>query len=163
MRPFRSSRCHRKGHAIVELSLLAPWLFFLFVGAFDFGFYAYSLISVQNAARLAGLKSAAVYSNYTTLVSNDPAKAGEQASIRQQACIDVRDELLRMPNYSILPAACDAAPLDVDLDGFLDPEGKPALRLTVAYDTVPLVPIPGLLPGKLTMTRVSEARIYGDK
>ncbi len=162
MRPFRSSRCHRKGHAIVELSLLAPWLFFLFVGAFDFGFYAYSLISVQNAARLAVLKSASDNWYYTTLLSNDPAKAADQTFIRQEACSGVRDELLRMPNYSILPAACDAAPLDVDLDPFLDSEGKPALRVTVAYQTVPLVPIPGLLPGKLMMTRVAEARVYGD-
>ncbi len=163
MRLHHSSRCPRRGHAIVELSLLAPWLFFLFVGAFDFGFYAYSLISVQNAARLAALKSAAVYSNYSTLSSNDPAKAAEQASIRQQACIDVRDELIRSPNYNAMPAACDAAPLDVNLDSFLDSEGMAALRLTVVYDTVPLVPIPGLLQGKLRVTRVAEVRVYGDK
>ncbi len=117
----------------------------------------------QNAARLAALKSAAVYSNYSTLSSNDPAKAAEQASIRQQACIDVRDELIRSPNYNAMPAACDAAPLDVNLDSFLDSEGMAALRLTVVYDTVPLVPIPGLLQGKLRVTRVAEARVYGDK
>jgi Flp pilus assembly protein TadG len=43
----------RAGNSIVEFSLMAPWILFLFAGAFDWGFYAYALISVQNAARVA--------------------------------------------------------------------------------------------------------------
>ncbi len=35
----------RRGGSMIEFCLLLPWYIFLFVGAFDFGFYAYSLIS----------------------------------------------------------------------------------------------------------------------
>ena len=29
---------------MVEVALLSPWIFFLFVGIFDFGFYAFAVI-----------------------------------------------------------------------------------------------------------------------
>ena len=43
----------QSGSSIVEVALLSPWIFFLFVGIFDFGFYAYAAICTQNAARAA--------------------------------------------------------------------------------------------------------------
>src|SRR3984957_15436190 len=46
------------GSSIVEVALLAPWIFFLFVGIFDFGFYAYAAICTQNAARVVALSAA---------------------------------------------------------------------------------------------------------
>jgi hypothetical protein len=42
-----------RGHAVVEISLLAPWILFLFVGTLDLGFYSYALICTQKAARVA--------------------------------------------------------------------------------------------------------------
>jgi len=60
-------RAHRtKGHAVLEAALLTPWLIFLFVGAFDMGFYAYALISVENAVRVA-----AEYTASSTAASTD--------------------------------------------------------------------------------------------
>ncbi len=44
----------RSGNSIIELTFMMPWLVFLFVGVFDFGFYAYALIAVQNAAQGGG-------------------------------------------------------------------------------------------------------------
>src|SRR5579863_10102058 len=38
----------RKGNSLIEFSLLMPWYFFLFVGVYDFGFYAYSLIALED-------------------------------------------------------------------------------------------------------------------
>jgi TadE-like protein len=35
--------------------MLLPWVLFLFVGAYDWGFYAHALISTENAARTAAL------------------------------------------------------------------------------------------------------------
>ena len=46
------------GSSIVEVALLSPWIFFLFVGVFDFGFYAYAAICTQNAARAVALSQA---------------------------------------------------------------------------------------------------------
>lgn len=136
----------RRGHAIVELSLMAPWIFFLFVGALDMGFYAYSLISVQNAARVAAISTA-----------RSSGTAGDQA----YACELVYEELQRMPNYSALPAGCDQAPLQVQASSGFDADGKLFSRVQVAYETVQLVPIPGLLTGKTTITRIAESRVYG--
>src|ERR1700676_1502121 len=45
----------QSGSSIIEVALLSPWIFFLFVGIFDFGFYAYAAICTQNAARAVAL------------------------------------------------------------------------------------------------------------
>ena len=45
------------GNSVVEVALMAPWIFFLFVGVFDFGFYAYAGICMENAARILPSKS----------------------------------------------------------------------------------------------------------
>src|SRR5579859_2224741 len=46
------------GSSIVEIALLAPWIFFLFVGIFDFGFYSYAAICTQSAARAVAMAAA---------------------------------------------------------------------------------------------------------
>ena len=48
----------QSGSSIIEVALLSPWIFFLFVGIFDFGFYAYAAICTQNAARAVALAAA---------------------------------------------------------------------------------------------------------
>ena len=47
------------GNSIVEVALLAPWIFFLFVGIFDLGFFTYAVICTENAARAAATQTAA--------------------------------------------------------------------------------------------------------
>lgn len=146
----------RSGHAVIETTLLAPWIFFLFIGAFDFGFYAYSLISVENAARIAALRMTSSYSFYEQALV-------DTAPLEFQACTDVRDELQGML-FDVAPAAdCAAAPLIVQVQGFTDSENKPAMRVTVTFDTIRLFPIPGVLAGKMTITRIAEMRVFGDK
>lgn len=138
----RFSRHKKKGHAIVELSLLAPWLFFLFVGAFDFGFYAYSLICVQNAAR-----AAALYAAQTNSISVP------------EACEFARAELDGLPN--VAPTTpCGSPPLNVIIVSGTDAELAPSVSVRVEYETVPLIPIPGLLTGKTMIVRTAEARIF---
>jgi Flp pilus assembly protein TadG len=63
---------------VVEFSLLVPWFLLLFIGAFDFGFYAYMLISTQNAVRVAVLNTSA-----------GPASAADSVT----ACGYVRSEM----------------------------------------------------------------------
>src|SRR5712691_6473405 len=49
----------KRGSSMVEFCLMAPWILFLFMGTFDFGFYAYAIICTENAARVAaGVTSA---------------------------------------------------------------------------------------------------------
>ena len=45
--PRKSAR----GGAILELVLMAPWIFFLFIGVLDWGFYASALISLESGVR----------------------------------------------------------------------------------------------------------------
>jgi len=66
----------------VEASLMMPWLAFLFVGILDFGFYSYSAISIQNAARAAALRTANSQFSFSTAT----------------ACIAALGELRGLPN-----------------------------------------------------------------
>jgi Flp pilus assembly protein TadG len=59
----RSGR--RRGSAIVEFSLLAPWIFFLLLGAVDAGFMLYGLTTVENAAR-----AGAIYASHIDLTDS---------------------------------------------------------------------------------------------
>jgi len=72
------------GNSIVEMALLAPWVFFLFVGVFDLGFYAYGIICTQNAARAAATQTAS-------------SVGVQSASI---ACTAAWNELRGMPNVA---------------------------------------------------------------
>ena len=51
-------RRRQAGGSVVELSLMLPWFLFLFVGGFDWGFYAHALISTESAARVGALYGA---------------------------------------------------------------------------------------------------------
>jgi Flp pilus assembly protein TadG len=132
-----------RGSAFIEFVLLFPILFFLFIGAFDAGFFCYTLISVQSAARVAAL--------YTSGSSATSASSSG-------ACTYVRGELQTMPNTSLLPAGCGASPLTVTAQSVTGPDGQPASMVTVTYQTMQLIPIPGL-PGQLSVTRVAEMRV----
>ena len=62
---------------------MLPWLFLLFVGVLDAGFYSYALISAQSATRVAAL--------YT---SSSAPLAGDSAG----ACRYALEELRMTPN-----------------------------------------------------------------
>jgi Flp pilus assembly protein TadG len=145
--PTRDIR--RRGHAVLEVALLSPWLFFLFVGAVDIGFYTHALVATQSAARAAAL--------YT---STHPAIAADSAG----ACNHVKLALAKMPNTASFNANCTAAPLVVTAASVPSgPDGQPATRVTVNYTTVPLVPIPGLIPSSMTLRRTVEVRVTPDE
>jgi len=39
----------KRGHGVMEATLLVPWILLLFAGTADFGAYGYALIHTQNA------------------------------------------------------------------------------------------------------------------
>jgi len=141
------SKRPRAGQAIIELTLLMPWIFFLFVGALDFGFYSHALISTQNAARIAALYTAQC-----------PGTAADQAT----ACYRAQVEMAMMPNASQFVGGCSSGPLRVTVTPFTDSEGLSASRVLVTYQTVPMIPIPGVVTGQLTINRAAEVRVFGD-
>ncbi len=147
-----SRNSSRRGSSIIEFSLIFPWYVFLFVGALDSGFFAYALIATQNAAR-----AAAVYCSSSTSAAIDSATA----------CTYAADQLRGMPNigasYST-SGGCLGSPLTVTaalLNSASSPQsadGSPATQVTVTYVTPQLIPIPGIFPGQLTITRSVEIR-----
>jgi Flp pilus assembly protein TadG len=150
---------NKKGSAVVEAALMMPWLAFLFVGVLDFGFYSYAAICTQNAARAAAM-----------LTSHDTKS--QTAALACQAALG---ELQILPNMSGV-STCTALPTIVAIkklcaSGSADPtcNGSPcadcdqdrfaqSVQVSVTYQTIPLVPIPGLT-GQVTLTRIAEMRI----
>ncbi len=142
----------RRGNAALEVALLSPWIFFLFVGIFDFGFYAYAAISTANAARVAVL--------YTS-------SGADEANDSLGACQHALEEMRQLPNVKAgvnCPAictpgsACTAGPVTFTAVAMeTGADGSPASQVTVQYQTVQLIPIPGLL-GKMTLKRVVQMR-----
>jgi Flp pilus assembly protein TadG len=157
---------NQRGGALVEVSLLAPWIFFLFVGVLDMGFYCYALICTENAARAAAIQTAADQYSQTDTI----------------ACNAALNELNYMPNV-VGVTTCGASPVVVTrtlrcgsavsgITGCVT--GTPTSPapadsaqstatassfVTVTYTTVPLIPIPGALAGQFTFARTSEMRI----
>lgn len=143
---------NQRGSAVIEISLLAPWILFLFVGMFDMGMYTYSMIGVENAARVA-----AEYTSQSKNVDND----------KDGACRRAMAEVAMLPNVST-QANCDSgggntvvvtatelgpSPLPASADGQL------ATQVQVSYTGNQLIPIPGLLMGKLNITRSIQMRV----
>lgn len=129
---------------MLEAALLMPWLIFLFVGAFDLGFYNYALIATENAARVA-----AWYTSQGTTTSTDSATA----------CTYALAELSSLPNVSTSVTSCAVSPVVVTATQVTGADGQLASQVTVAYTSPQLVPIPGTLPGKYTFSRTVQMRL----
>jgi Flp pilus assembly protein TadG len=144
-------RTQRKGNALIEFSLLVPWILFMFTGVFDFGFYCYACVCVQNAARTAATHAA---TNSTT------------ASDNSKSCQLTIAELRGLPNVGQSLTACSATPLTVTTnycDGTtncgssVSADNGPAAYVAVTYQVPPLFHWP--LPGVTSITRTAEFRL----
>jgi Flp pilus assembly protein TadG len=133
----------RRGSALIEITLIAPWFLFLSVGTLDVGIYSYSLIALENAVRVSSM--------YT---SKSPSLASDQAG----ACTKVLAEMTNLPNL-VGVSTCSADPLIVTASSVTGPDGQPASKVAVTYQTLSLIPIPGLMLGQMTITRESKMRV----
>jgi Flp pilus assembly protein TadG len=142
---MNNRRKRQRGGSALEMALLLPWYFFLFVGTFDWGFYAHALISTEAAARTAVL--------YT---SQSSATAADQAD----ACILANEEMRIVPNISNSDTTtCTASPLVVTAAATNGPDTLPASQVTVTYTTLSLIPIPFVLTNQATFYRVVVMRL----
>jgi|SRR6185312_12044153 len=133
-----------RGTSMVEFALIAPWFVFLFIGAFDYGFYSYALIATQNAARVVAM--------YCSTSSSRAASCS--------ACTYATNQLANMPNMSGV-TTCDASPLvlTTSVVNVTNDSSGTAAQASVVYTTPALIPIPGLLPGTITITRTAVMRV----
>jgi Flp pilus assembly protein TadG len=165
MRQKGKKNTRERGQAVIEVTLMAPWIFFLFIGVFDFGFFAYAAICTQNAARQAAVRTA----------------ADEFSQSNALACTAALSEMNRITNVAGL-GSCGATPLKVtqktlctqatvkptvivcnapgcaDCAAGVDPTAASS-QVTVTYQSIPLFPIPGVLTGRMNLTRIAEMRI----
>jgi len=152
----------RKGSAVVETALMMPWLIFLFVGVFDFGFYSYAAIATENASRAAAI-----------LAASDSTLLGSS-----KLCTAALSELNMLPNVGTSMTTClssdtnlsDANPVAVMVNKLCKTgctavcadcainAAATSVRAIVAYRTIPLIPIPGSMTSKTTITRIVEVR-----
>jgi Flp pilus assembly protein TadG len=132
-----------RGGSLLEASLLMPWFIFLFVGTFDCGFYAHALLSTESAARVAAL--------YT---STSTSTAGDQAT----ACTLALQELSVAANVPS-SGTCTALPVIVSASQVSGADGQPASQVSVTYQTLSLIPIPGLLNKQFTFSRTIQMRL----
>ena len=153
----------QKGTAVVEMALLMPWIAFLFVGVFDFGFYSYAAIATQNAARAVAIQTAnggAV--NICQSAKNEmgflPNVPGTSCAATQAGVGDATPIWVCTGTLTNTTAAVCGQPTAICADCALDNAAK-SIQAVVTYSSVPLVPIPGVLMGRLTLTRLAEARI----
>lgn len=133
---------------MIEFTFFMPWYLFLFIGAFDFGFYNYALISVQNGAR-----SAATVASQSITLATDATTA----------CNYVLDHIRNLPNVGTGTTACTGEPVAVlaVTAAAADGSGATDTRITVTYKTPQLIAIPGVLAGKITIIRTVQMRIVG--
>jgi hypothetical protein len=131
---------------VIEVSLMAPWIFFLFVGTLDFGFYAYAAICTENAARVAVQQ---------TSVSLDGAV---DASV---ACTYVLNEMQALPNMTGVTTCDGSGPLTVTVANpvLTGPDGSPMAQVTVTYQTLRMIPIPGMMASQFWLVRTAQMRV----
>lgn len=141
--PSKSSQ-PKRGSAIVEMALLAPWIFFLFVGALDWGFYAYSLITLETATR-----SAALYESGQSSTSNVTSSG---------ACTIVLNEMSTLINMGSV-TSCATSPLVVSATTDTNTDGANEAVVSATYTTPQMVPVPGVLSGKFTITRTVKMKM----
>lgn len=122
---------------------MAPWIFLLFMGVLDFGFYVYAAISTEHAARVAALYTSSSSSN-----AND----------NTTACYYALQALRDLPNVPSTLTTCTSLPVIVTAAPVTGPDGAAASQVSVTYQTLPLFPIPGLM-GQMTITRTAQMRV----
>ena len=132
-----------RGTAMLELALLSPWIIFLFIGVFDYGFYAYSLITLQSAAR-----SAAVWNSGHATPTDTAA-----------ACTVATSEMQTLVNMVGVTACGGSSPVSVSATQVTGPDNSNAAQVSVTYTTPSLIPIPGLLAKQFTITRVVTMKL----
>src|SRR5258708_34352980 len=125
MRQGRARRRDR-GSAVIEVSLMAPWIFFLFLGVIDLGFYWYAAIATENAARVG-----AFYASQSSSALADTATV----------CAYALQEAKALPGLGSV-VSCGALPFKVVVTPVTGPETWPnteavgnAANVPVTYQT----------------------------
>ena len=143
-----SRRKSCRGSSAVEMALLLPWYISLFIGAFDCGFFAHALSSTASAARTIALYTSTDASHTASNTTNDT-----------NTCNLALEELRISANVGASVTTCSALPVIVSYSSVTGADGQAATSVTVQYQTLRLIPIPGLLSNQYTFSRTVQIRL----
>lgn len=146
MKKSRRKSC--RGGSAFEMAMLMPWYIFLFVGALDWGFFSHALISTASAARVVALYSSTSASYAATTSTNTT-----------NTCTLALAELRFANNDSSSLTTCTSLPVIVSYSAVTGADGQSAASVTVEYQTVQLIPIPGLLGNQFTFQQTVQMRL----
>lgn len=130
------------------MAMLMPWYIFLFVGALDWGFFAHALISTASAARIVAL--------YTSMDSDHTRVTTTNTT---NTCTLALEELRISSNVGTSVTTCTALPVIVSYSAVTGVDGGSATSVTVQYQSLRLIPIPGMLGNQFTFTRTVQMRL----
>ena len=136
-------RTKEKGSSAVEFAFLVPWFVFLFIGILDLGYYNYALVTAQSAARTA------------VLFTSSSASASTQTT---QACSYVYDQLTSNINLSGATTCVSPSPITLSTSVGTSVDGNSATSastVTVQFTSATLIPIPGILPASIPVSRTA--------
>jgi len=140
-------RKNRAGQSVVEVALMAPWIFFLFVGVIDLGFWCYSLVSFENGTRAAGLY-ASTHPLPPSTTQNEVL--GLQTQLQKVACAEM--------TYVInIPANCANVTVSIPVTTIYGGNTPDHVSFLVTAPVVPMIPLPGLLQAGNVSRRVEVA------
>lgn len=131
---------------MVELALLSPWIIFLFIGVLDWGFYAHAIITLENATRAAAVYASTGASAYTETSNLCTILLNEMGSLGN------------MQNVTTCGGTSPVSFTSTQITGASSPDGNTAIQMSVTYTTPQMIPIPGLLASKFTLTRTLKMR-----
>jgi Flp pilus assembly protein TadG len=154
-----------RGGAIVEAALMMPLLAFLFVGVLDFGYYSYAAICTQNAARAAAMSQAmggaidactaargelqevAGMNGVTGCLTYPAAPSNSQPL---SVCTATISSTGATPSTCSSETACADCALN---------SSAASIQATVEFQTIPMIPISGILMGRMNLTRTAQVRL----
>ena len=131
---------------------MTPWLIFMFIGAMDWGFYAYAMIATEAAARVGCLYA-----------STSSSAISDTTSI----CTYALGQLRFMPNVGTGVSTCGgSSPVTVTataVSGASSADGSSSgAQVTVSYLTPVFVPVilkGAVIPAQVTITRTVQMRM----
>ena len=145
VRRRKSSQGLRKGLAVVELALLAPLLFFIFLVVWDFSRIFYYAVIVENCAR-----NGARWAGDPNYFNNPAVAVDPYKTVTAAALADAK---------TVTPIPTVSDPPVYGTDG----NGNPYTQVTVTYQfsTVVNYSFPGLftIPNTVTLTRTVQTRV----
>jgi beta-lactamase class A len=118
---------------------MLPWIVFSFLAVLDFGFCAYGLIATQNAARIAATWGAANATNAANISSNACSYAA--------------------PEFTYAPTPVTACGANLSVTASTATVGSLSIVQVAVTYTLNLLPIPGIVPASLAITRTVKMAV----